>query len=284
MVRLDAVRPPLPAPLALAIALCASPLSACASVPTPATPPVVHAPRPDGHDRYPDLVLAANDAATRGDFGEALTLANDALHVRPFGLEAGLAKVESHLALGQRIEAADFAGRLVERHPTRVEAHYARGKALYALGRLLEAQDAFAEGLRHVAPQETDPWCALGLLTAMAHDTRVDLDALVSDAHDLLAPRGRPAPPQHYAADVWHALAMAQETRDEPEAALVSYGQALALAPDLAWAHYNLALLLRARGSNQAARPHLVAFLEHAPRSAVREIEAVKALLKGDSP
>lgn len=286
MVPLDAVRPPAQSLTSFAPVIAVAFMLGCASSPAPDSRPnpVVNAPHPDGHDRYPELVVAANDAARRGAFRDALTLADDALRVRPFGLEAGLAKIESHLALGQRVEAADFAARLVDAHPDRVEAHYARGKSLYALGRLIEAADAFAAGLRDAAPSQGDALCALGFLTASSHDPGVELDTLVAEAHDLLAPPSGPPPDARFSADVWHALAMAQETRDEPDAAVDSYERALSLAPDLAWAHYNLALLLRARGSNKAARPHLVAFLDHAPPSATREIAAVKALLEGDSP
>jgi len=246
---------------------------ACATTPLPA-PEVVHAQAPSDplreHARYAALVVAANDKARAGAFDDALKLADTALRELPFGIEAGVAKVEAHLALGQRTQASDFAERLRDRHPERGEAHYACGKAYYALGRLSAAQDAFADGLLRLP---TDRLLQLAQLTALTHDPAVPLSELDARAEALMNQTSDDA-------DVVSALAMANELRGDNPAADALYERAIALRPVHPFAHYNLAMLRRSVSGMASARPHFQAFLDQAPPSAVREVEAVRKLLQ----
>lgn len=262
--------PALPLSLAAVWACALSP--GCASA-AAAPPDVVHAPAPDPAltgGRYAALVVAANDRVMNGAYADALRLADEALRERPFGIEAGVAKVEAHLAAGQRTEALDFAERLRDRHPSRGEAHYACGKAYYALGRLSAAQDAFADGLTR-AP--ADRLLMLAQLTALTHDPAIALGELQTRADELM--NGTPAD-----ADVLHALAMANEIRADNAAADALYLRAIGLRPKHPFAHYNLAQLRLAGAGMRSARPHFQAFLDQAPPSAVREVEAVRKLLQ----
>jgi len=221
-------------------------------------------------DRYIALVVAANDAARAGDFAKALALADEALRERPFGIEAGVAKVEAHLGLGQRTPALDFAERLRDRNPERAEAHYACGKALYSLGRLSPAQDAFADG---IARAPGDRLLQLAQLTALTHDPDVPLSELEARAAELINGSADDA-------DALHALAMANELRGDNAAADALYVRAIAARPRHPFAHYNLAMLRQFQAGMAAARPHFLAFLDQAPPSAIREVEAVRKLLK----
>ena len=260
--------------LAASLGCATAPVSPSAAVPEAPPPPVVvHAPAPDvarTDARYAPLVVAANDRARNGDFANALRLADEALRERPFGIEAGVAKVEAHLALGQRTEALDFAERLRDRHPERGEAHYACGKAYYALGRLSAAQDAFADGL---ARAPNDRLLMLAQLTALSHEPGVSLSELQARADELMSKTPGDA-------DVLHALAMANEIRGDNAAADALYVRAIAVRPVHPFAHYNLALLRHSDAGMRGARPHFQAFLDQAPPSAVREVEAVRKLLK----
>lgn len=259
-------------PVAVACVALATSL-ACASAPVPAGPEV-HTPQPNDpvqvSDRYAALVVAANAAAQTGDFKKALELANEALRERPFGIAAGVAKVEAHLGLGQRTPALDFAERLRDRNPSRGEAYYACGKAYYALGRLSAAQDAFADG---IARMPNDRLLQLAQLTALTNDPEVPLSELEARAQELI--NGSPDD-----ADVLHALAMANELRGDGAAADALYERAIAARPRHPFAHYNLALLRQSQTGMAAARAHFQAFLDQAPPSAVREVEAVRKLLK----
>ncbi len=262
--------------LAALTALNAPLLAGCASTPPP-TPEVIHQ-RPPPDDaraaRYRELTRAANARAAAGDFAAALGHADDALTLIPFGLEAALAKVESHLGLGQRTQALDFAQRLADRHPQDPFAHYALGKSLYALGRLGAAHDAFADGLAR-APD--DRLLQLALLTALTHDPDVTLDELHARAA-LLGADPELAP------DVLHALAMAHEIRGDLAQADALYVQAIAVRPHHPFAHYNLALLRHANRDPARARPHLEAFLDQAPPSAARERDEARKLLQEIRP
>lgn len=245
-------------------------LLACASSPPPPAPDVVHAPPPAPHaERYRGLVIAANDHIREGDHTTAVALSDEALRLVPFALEAGIAKIEAHLALGERVPALDFAERLADRHPDRAEAHYARGKALYALGRLSEAKDAFAAALAR-APDDRPS--LLGLLTLLAHDPDVPMSELEARVNELMPD-----------ADALNALAMAHELRGDAPGADALYEGALAARPGHPFAHYNLARLRLSTSGMAAARPHFQAFLDQAPPSAAREVEQVKKLLE-ESP
>jgi tetratricopeptide (TPR) repeat protein len=187
---------------------------------------VVEAPPPEP-PRYLELARDANERVRAEDFPQALALADEALRVRPFGLEAGLAKVEAHLALGQRTLALDYARRLRDAYPRRYEARYVLGKALYSLGRLGSAGDAFADG---VALAPDDRLSRLGLLTALAHDPDVPFDELQGRADDLKS--GTPDD-----ADLLHALAMAREIRGDVDAAAALYERAIQLRAHHPFAH-----------------------------------------------
>lgn len=238
-------------------------------------PQVVHVTAPDSEAdrRYQDLARQANERAHGGDFQAAVDLAKAALRIRPFGLEAAVARIEAQLQLGQRTEALDYATRLREVHRQRPEAAYAHGKALYALGRLNAAADAFADGLV-LAPD--DRHLRLGLLTASSHDPEVPLDELELRARDLMDLMGN----GDGDADVLHALAMAHEVRGDEAGADALYLRAIAIRPHHPFAHFNLALLRHGRGQMAAARPHFSAFLAQAPPWAVREVEQVRALMQ----
>lgn len=247
-------------------------LFACASSPPPPAPDVVHAPPPaPHHERYRGLVSAANDHIRRGEHAAAVALADEALRLVPFALEAGLAKIEAHLGRGERVPALDYAERLADRHPDRPETHYAEGKALYALGRLSEAKDAFAEALAR-APDDRPS--LLGLLTLLAHDPDVPMAELEARAEELMPDA---------AADALNALAMAHELRGDAPAADALYERALTARTDHPFAHYNLARLRLTQSGMAAARPHFQAFLDQAPPSAAREVGEVKKLLE-ESP
>lgn len=264
-----------PLHIALVLALLAPLGGPCACVSAAPQPPsqgpaVVHAPPPsEAHsERYRGLVIAANDRLRGGAYAAGLALADEALRVLPFGIEAGLAKIEAHLALGERVPAEDFALRLAERHPDRAEAHFALGKALYALGRISEARDAFTAALAR-APDDRPS--LLGLLTTLVHDPTVPLAELEARADELMSD----AP-----ADALHALAMAQEIRGDPAAADALYERALAARARHPFAHYNLARLRLAQRGMVAARSHFQAFLDQAPPWAAREVAEVQKLLE----
>ncbi len=250
----------------------ASALAGCATAPVPGPQPeVVHAAPPKVVDGYAALVVAANARASEGDFVEALALADEALAIRPFGIAAGVVKVEAHLALGQRTEAMDYGIRLRDRNPSRPEAYYACGKAQYALGRVVNAREMFADGLE-LAPD--DRLLLIAHLTLLTNDPRVELGELQTRAGALM--KDGPDP------DVLHALGMGHELRGDKAGADTLYVRAIALRPLHPYAHYNLARLREATSGMRAARPHYQAFLEQAPPAAAREIEAVKKLLQGE--
>lgn len=262
-------------PIALALASMLGAAPACATTPPPPPPEVVHATPPGEHahaERYRGLVIAANGHLRNGEHAAALALADEALRVIPFGLEAGLTKIEAHLALGERVPAEDYALRLAERHTDRAEAHYALGKALYALGRISEAREAFTAALGR-APDDRPS--LIGLLTTLTHDPEVPLAELELRADELMAD----AP-----ADALHALGMAQEIRGDPSAAEALYERAIAARAAHPFAHYNLARLRLSQRGMRAARPDFQAFLDQAPPNAAREIEQVKKLLEESPP
>lgn len=268
------VRSPLHIALVLALFAPLGVPYACASAaPQPPSPgpAVVHAPPPDDpahSERYRGLVISANHRLRDGAYAAGLALADEALRVLPFGIEAGVAKIEAHLALGERVPAEDFALRLAERHPDRAEAHFALGKALYALGRISEARDAFTAALAR-APDDRPS--LLGLLTTLVHDPEVPLAELEARADELM-----PDAP----ADALHALAMAQEIRGDASAADALYERALAARARHPFAHYNLARLRLAQRGMVAARSHFQAFLDQAPPWAAREVAEVQKLLE----
>ncbi len=261
------------------VVLVATPLAAVPSLAGCATaapepepqPRVVHAPPQRPADGYAALVEAANARARAGDFAKALALADEALATRPFGIAAGVVKVEAHLGLGQRTEAVDFGQRLRDRNPSRPEAYYAYGKAQYALGRLVNAREMFADGLE-LAPD--DRLLLIAYLTLLTNDPKVELAELQQRADALMSEGPDP--------DVLHALGMGHELRGDNAGADALYVRAIDLRPVHPFAHYNLARLREATSGMRAARPHYQAFLEQAPPSAAREIEAVKKLLQGE--
>ncbi len=205
---------------------------------------------------------------------EAIDLANAALRKHPFLLEAGLVKVEAHLALGERIEAHTFAERLRDAHPARVEAHYAFAKTLFAIGRALPARAAFEKALT-LAPDDLPS--RLGLLACVALITSHDLTVLVPMAEQLLSDH-----PAH-AAEIHHQLAIGHEQRGDPTSARRHYELSLA-AGDTPLAHYNLARLLHETAGLPAARPHYQRFIDSASLSHRREIDAIRNLLAQEPP
>lgn len=218
---------------------------------------------------------AAADRTTRAaNMRQAIDLANAALRKHPFLLEAGLVKVEAHLALGERSDAYTFAERLRDAHPTRVEAHYAYAKSLFAIGRALPARAAFEKGLT-LAPDDLPS--RLGLLACVALITSHDLTVLVPMAEQLLLDH-----PTH-AAEIHHQLAIGYEQRSDPTAARRHYELSLA-ADDTPLAHYNLARLLHETAGLPAARPHYQRFIDSASLSHRREIDAIRNLLAKESP
>lgn len=229
------------------------------------------------------LAHAAADALRRGDqtrqdaeaaTRQAIDLANAALRKHPFLIEAGLIKVEAHLALGQRVEALTFAERLRDAHPTRVEAHYAYAKTLFSIGRALSARASFEQALT-MAPDDLPS--RLGLLACVALITSYDLTVLVPMAQQLLADH-----PSH-TADIHHQLAIGYEQRGDPSSARRHYELSLdAGATPLA--HYNLARLLHETIGLPAARPYYQRFVATAKMNYRREIEAIRHLLAEETP
>jgi hypothetical protein len=265
---------------------------ACASTgpsapPAHASPVLQHSQRTAPTDaRYASLAAQANDDLRRGHFAAALEAADHALALVPFALEAGLAKVEAHLQLGQRTAALDYASRLVDARPGEAATLYAEGRALLSMSRAQDAAPVFQAALVAAtaarAPLD-ETFALLGLLTALAYDVDVPLAELVSRADELAQRVTSDLDPRP---DALHALGIACELRklgDDRAAAF--YRDALALRPDAhPYAHLNLAKLLDASTGRAAARTHFEAFIAQAPPSARAEVERIQKLLQEDTP
>jgi len=233
--------------------------------------------------RYAVLARQANDDLRHDRFAAALERADAALALLPFGLEAGLAKVEAHLQLGQRTAALDYATRLVDAHPRSSPALYAQGRALMALSQTQDAAPVFQAAVQTATTPLDETFALLGALTALAYDVQVELSELERRSDELATRVSADLDPRP---DALHALGIACELRKLPEARATAYYEAaLALRPEAhPWAHFNLARLLDASTGRAAARPHFQAFVAQAPPSAHAEVERIQKLLREDTP
>ena len=203
----------------------------------------------------PRHVLALSNLArllsSRGDPARAIECADRALELAPDFAEARVNLAAALLAAGRPEAAEAEARRAAAERPDLASAHEALGGALLGQGLADAAAEAFAAAAR-LEPGEPRFREQMALaLTELARRQRRDgeTDAALATLRRVLAA----------APDYIEALAdqadLAFVLRMRPEAA-ATYRRLLALRPDDAVAHNNLAVVLFREGDVHAARRH----------------------------
>jgi Tfp pilus assembly protein PilF len=182
---------------------------------------------------------------------------------RAQALDASLADPPYTLAVllwqtNRPAEAADAARTALSRRPDYPEAHFLLGTILRQQGDLESAAREFREAIRH-DPRSAEAHLNLGQVLRRLRDPEGASAALAE------AERLNQLKVDRQAAVFAVDLGRRKLEKQDLAGAILSFREAVRLAPDLAQAHYELALALRRQGAGDEARAHFEAARRIAP-------------------